>query len=48
MPAASGSLDIGPDGLLKGFREKQPGAGWINAGIYLLKAKLLGDEQYDG
>lgn len=36
-----GSLDIGPDGLLKGFREKQPGAGWINAGIYLLKASLL-------
>ena len=39
-----GSLDIGPDGLLKGFREKQPGAGWINAGIYLLKAKLLAME----
>ena len=36
-----GSLDIGPDGLLKGFREKQPGAGWINAGIYLLRAPLL-------
>ena len=36
-----GSLDIGADGLLKGFREKQPGAGWINAGIYLLKAHLL-------
>ncbi|MGC8536460.1 MAG: sugar phosphate nucleotidyltransferase [Rhizomicrobium sp.] len=36
-----GSLDIGSDGLLKGFREKQPGAGWINAGIYLLKRHLL-------
>ncbi len=36
-----GSLDIGADGLLKGFREKQPGAGWINAGIYLLRAHLL-------
>jgi D-glycero-alpha-D-manno-heptose 1-phosphate guanylyltransferase len=39
-----GSLDIGADGLLKGFREKQPGAGWINAGIYLLKASLLAME----
>lgn len=39
-----GSLDIGPDGLLKGFREKQPGAGWINAGIYLLRGKLLAME----
>ncbi len=39
-----GSLDIGPDGLLKGFREKQPGAGWINAGIYLLRASLLAME----
>jgi NDP-sugar pyrophosphorylase family protein len=39
-----GSLDIGPDGLLKGFREKQAGAGWINAGIYLLRAPLLAME----
>jgi D-glycero-alpha-D-manno-heptose 1-phosphate guanylyltransferase len=39
-----GSLDIGADGLLKGFREKQAGAGWINAGIYLLKASLLAME----
>jgi D-glycero-alpha-D-manno-heptose 1-phosphate guanylyltransferase len=39
-----GSLDIGPVGLLRGFREKQPGAGWINAGIYLLRASLLAME----
>ena len=39
-----GSLDIGADYLLKGFREKQAGAGWINAGIYLLRAKLLAME----
>jgi len=39
-----GSLDIGDSGLLKGFREKQPGAGWINVGIYLLKAHLLEGE----
>ena len=37
-----GSLDIGDGGLLKGFREKQPGAGWINAGIYLLKPAFAG------
>ena len=38
-----GALDIGPAGQLRGFHEKQPGAGrgWINAGIYLLRAKLL-------
>ena len=36
-----GSLDIGQDGLLKGFHEKQTGAGWINAGIYLFRAHLL-------
>jgi NDP-sugar pyrophosphorylase family protein len=37
-----GSLDVGADGHLLGFREKQPGAGLINAGFYLFrKAALL-------
>jgi NDP-sugar pyrophosphorylase family protein len=39
-----GSLDIGVDGLLTAFHEKRPGEGWINAGIYLLKAHLLSAE----
>jgi NDP-sugar pyrophosphorylase family protein len=45
LPAADtsrfGSLDVGADGLLKGFREKQPGAGLINAGLYLLRRSQL-------
>ena len=36
-----GSLDIGEDGVLKGFYEKHPGHGYINAGIYLLRRDLL-------
>jgi D-glycero-alpha-D-manno-heptose 1-phosphate guanylyltransferase len=36
-----GTLVCGPDGGLEGFREKQPGAGVINAGVYLLRAGLL-------
>lgn len=36
-----GSLDVGADGLLRGFREKQPGAGLINAGVYLLRKQAL-------
>lgn len=36
-----GSLDVGPDGLLRGFREKQPGAGLINAGVYLFRKQAL-------
>lgn len=45
VPDASrfGSLDVGDDGLLRGFREKRPGRGLINAGIYLLKPTLKGD-----
>lgn len=40
--ARYGSLDVQPDGRLSGFREKQPGAGVINAGVYLFrKAALL-------
>ncbi len=33
--ARFGTLDVGDDGTLRGFREKQPGAGLINAGVYL-------------
>ncbi|MDA8231415.1 MAG: sugar phosphate nucleotidyltransferase [Magnetospirillum sp.] len=36
-----GGLDIGDGGLLRGFHEKRPGAGLINAGIYLLRSRLL-------
>ena len=37
-----GSLDVGEGGRLLGFREKQPGAGLINAGVSLFrKAALL-------
>jgi NDP-sugar pyrophosphorylase family protein len=36
-----GSLDMDEPGLLRGFFEKRPGAGLINAGIYLLRRDLL-------
>jgi len=36
-----GSLQVGEDGLLRRFGEKQPGPGWINAGVYLFRADLL-------
>lgn len=36
-----GSLDIDENGFLKGFREKQPGEGFISAGIYLFKKTAL-------
>lgn len=39
--ARFGSLDIGADGLLRTFREKQPGSGFINGGIYLLRKPAL-------
>jgi D-glycero-alpha-D-manno-heptose 1-phosphate guanylyltransferase len=37
LPDASryGSLDVTADGWLRAFREKQPGAGTINAGVYV-------------
>jgi len=43
LPDASrfGTLDVDADGWLRRFREKQPGSGLINAGVYLLKANLL-------
>ena len=36
-----GRLEIDKDGLLTGFSEKVPGAGVINAGVYLFKTSLL-------
>lgn len=36
-----GSLDAGSNGRLLGFREKQPGAGLINAGVYLFRKEAL-------
>lgn len=36
-----GTLEVDSDGWLRSFREKQPGAGLINAGVYLLKADQL-------
>ena len=43
VPDASrfGTLEVDANGLLRRFREKQPGAGLINAGVYLLKADQL-------
>lgn len=38
-----GSLDAAPDGRLRAFAEKRPGAGLINAGIYLFKSRLRPD-----
>ena len=32
-----GSLDVDPSGHLRGFHEKRPGSGLINAGIYLFR-----------
>jgi NDP-sugar pyrophosphorylase family protein len=46
VPDASrfGSVQIGPDGRMMSFLEKQPEErpGWINAGIYLMANELLG------
>lgn len=36
-----GSLDIDGDGYLVAFREKVPGAGFINSGFYLFRTELL-------
>jgi NDP-sugar pyrophosphorylase family protein len=36
-----GTICGDPSGRLSGFREKQPGAGTISAGIYLFKPRLL-------
>jgi NDP-sugar pyrophosphorylase family protein len=36
-----GTLAIGPAGELRGFTEKRPGSGVINAGMYLLRNSLV-------
>jgi D-glycero-alpha-D-manno-heptose 1-phosphate guanylyltransferase len=38
-----GTVDIGPDGNVKAFLEKrpEPAAGYINAGVYLLRREML-------
>jgi NDP-sugar pyrophosphorylase family protein len=36
-----GSLDVGEDGLLRSFREKAPGAGVVNGGLYLFRRASL-------
>ena len=36
-----GSIRYEPDGQLRGFSEKQPGAGTINAGVYLFQNQAL-------
>ena len=33
--------EMDSNGFLKAFEEKQPGEGWINAGIYILRRRLL-------
>ncbi len=39
--ARYGSLAVNAAGCLTGFVEKQPGRGLVNAGMYLLRARLL-------
>jgi D-glycero-alpha-D-manno-heptose 1-phosphate guanylyltransferase len=36
-----GTLDIGEGGWLLGFHEKRPGAGAINAGVYVFRQRLM-------
>lgn len=36
-----GSLTVSEDGLLRGFREKIPGRGIVNAGVYLFRRDAL-------
>jgi D-glycero-alpha-D-manno-heptose 1-phosphate guanylyltransferase len=36
-----GRLQISADGLLTGLGENQVGTGWINAGVYLLRRRVL-------
>jgi len=39
--ARYGTLDLDADGWVLGFREKQPGAGVVNAGIYLFRERVV-------
>ena len=36
-----GTLEVQLDGTIRGFREKQPGKGFVNAGIYFLGRELV-------
>jgi len=36
-----GRLRMDRDGYLVAFEEKQPGAGWINAGVYIFRRQVL-------
>lgn len=39
--ARYGTLDVSGDNFLLGFKEKQPGMGLINAGVYLFRGQIL-------
>jgi glucose-1-phosphate cytidylyltransferase len=42
-PGRYGSLDLGSEGMVKGFVEKPKGdGGWINGGFFVLSPKVLG------
>jgi NDP-sugar pyrophosphorylase family protein len=36
-----GTLEVGEGSILKAFREKRPGSGWINAGVYLFHDSIF-------
>lgn len=36
-----GTLEVNPEGILSGFREKIPGKGPINAGVYLFRDRFI-------
>ncbi|NYZ15429.1 NTP transferase domain-containing protein [Azospirillum sp. RWY-5-1] len=46
--ARYGRVEIGADGRIQRFAEKQPGSGTINAGVYLFSAALLDRIVADG
>jgi D-glycero-alpha-D-manno-heptose 1-phosphate guanylyltransferase len=39
--ARFGRLEVGSDGVLRSFREKEPGAGLVNAGVYLFRRRTI-------
>ncbi len=41
--ARYGTLEVDSRGWVRGFGEKQPGAGLVNAGIYLFRQKVLSE-----
>jgi NDP-sugar pyrophosphorylase family protein len=38
-----GTLDVDADSRIRGFREKQPGAGLVNAGVYFIGRDLAAE-----